>query len=45
MPIDSVGLTVFNAVEEGNFFIFTHPEIIVPAISRIENMVNGRNPS
>jgi len=45
IPIDSVGLTVFTAIEEGNFFIFTHPEITIPAVSRIQNMVNGRNPS
>ena len=45
IPIDFVGETVFIGVEEKKFFIFTHPEIIVPATSRVMNMINGRNPS
>ena len=45
IPIDSVGMTVFTGIEDNNFYIFTHPEGIIPAISRITNMVNGRNPT
>lgn len=44
-PIDSVGLTVFTAIEDNKFHIFTHPESIVPASQRLSNMVNGRNPN
>lgn len=44
IPIDSVGLTVFTALEENKFYIWTHPEAIVPAQQRFDNMVNGRNP-
>jgi short-subunit dehydrogenase len=45
IPIDSVGMTVFTGVEENKFYIFTHPEMIIPATQRIDNMINGRNPS
>jgi len=45
MPIDSVGMTVFTALEENRFYIFTHPESIYPAGHRIKDMVNGNNPS
>lgn len=44
IPIDSVGLTVFTALEDNKFYIFTHPESIIPAGKRIQDMVNGRNP-
>jgi len=45
IPIDSVGLTVFTALEDNKFYIWTHPESIIPAAQRITNMVNGRNPN
>lgn len=44
IPIDSVGMTVFTSVEENKFYIFTHPEIIIPAMQRVNKMVNGKNP-
>lgn len=44
IPVDSVGLTVFNAFEDGDFYIFTHPEMRTVAAQRIDNMINGRNP-
>lgn len=45
IPIDSVGLTVFTALEDNKFYIWTHPESIIPAAQRLTNMVNGKNPS
>ena len=42
--VDYVGECVFSAVEENRFYIFTHPEIIIPAGDRVMNMVNGKNP-
>ncbi|QGU95988.1 SDR family NAD(P)-dependent oxidoreductase [Clostridium bovifaecis] len=45
IPIDSVGLTVFTALEDNKFYIWTHPESIIPASQRLGNMVNGRNPA
>lgn len=44
IPIDSVGMTVFTAVEDNKFYIFTHPESIIPAGQRLSKMVNGKNP-
>ena len=44
MPIDSVGLTVFTAIEENNFYIFTHPDSTLAAAGRLSHMLNGRNP-
>ena len=45
IPIDSVGLTVFTALEDNKFYIWTHPESIIPAAQRLTNMINGKNPS
>ncbi|SHJ38474.1 SDR family NAD(P)-dependent oxidoreductase [Lutispora thermophila] len=45
IPIDSVGMTVFTALEDNKFYIFTHPESIYPASQRLMNMVNGKNPA
>lgn len=45
IPIDSVGMTVFTALEDKKFYIFTHPESIYPASQRLMNMVNGKNPA
>lgn len=45
IPVDSVGMTVFTSVEENKFYIFTHPEMVIPAVQRVERMVNGKNPS
>lgn len=44
IPIDSVGMTVFTALEDNKFYIFTHPEAVVPATQWLSSMVNGRNP-
>lgn len=44
IPIDSVGMTVFTALEDNKFYIFTHPESIIPAGQRLSKMVNGKNP-
>jgi NAD(P)-dependent dehydrogenase (short-subunit alcohol dehydrogenase family) len=45
MPIDSVGMSVFTAVEEKKFYILTHPEVMIPANSRHSNLANFSNPS
>ena len=44
IPLDSIGMSVFNALEEGDFYILTHPEMLIPAAARIDNLINGRNP-
>lgn len=44
MPIDYVGKCVFTAVEDNNFYIYTHPESQMAAGARIQNLINGLNP-
>lgn len=45
IDIDSVGQTVFTALEENQFYIFTHPEIAMAAVKRASNIANNINPS
>ncbi len=44
MAADSVGMTVFTAVEEEKFYILTHPEILYPAKQKYEAVLNLSNP-
>jgi NAD(P)-dependent dehydrogenase (short-subunit alcohol dehydrogenase family) len=44
MPIDAIGMTIFTAVEDGNFYILTHPEVLIPAGARFKNLVSFANP-
>lgn len=43
-PIDTVGLRVFNAVEEDQFYIFTHPYVVPLIKERAENVLGSKNP-
>jgi NAD(P)-dependent dehydrogenase (short-subunit alcohol dehydrogenase family) len=44
MPIDSVGMSVFTAVEENRFYILTHPEVVISASTRHANLASFSNP-
>lgn len=44
IEIDSVGMTVFGALEDNNFYIFTHPEAPIGSLQRAANMAKGNNP-
>ncbi len=44
IPIDSVGMRVFNAIEEDQFYILTHP-FYTPLIGgRVQDVLGGKNP-
>ena len=44
MPPDQVAGFVVDAVREGRFWIFTHPELKVPMRARFEAAMDERNP-
>ncbi|MBR0160053.1 MAG: SDR family NAD(P)-dependent oxidoreductase [Oscillospiraceae bacterium] len=44
IPIDSVGLTVFTAFEEDQFYILTHPEALVVQQQRMKNVFELSHP-
>lgn len=44
IPIDSVGMRVFNAIEEDQFYILTHPEYNQIIETRVHDILNGKNP-
>jgi NAD(P)-dependent dehydrogenase (short-subunit alcohol dehydrogenase family) len=44
IDIDSVGMTVFTALEDNKFYIFTHPEVTMGSMMRCANMAGGNNP-
>lgn len=44
-PIDSVGMRVFNAIEEEQFYILTHPIYATVIGKRVTNMLGGHNPN
>ena len=41
---DYVGECVFTAIEDGKFYIFTHPESQVVAVPRVQRLASGVNP-
>ncbi|MGX7183512.1 SDR family NAD(P)-dependent oxidoreductase [Enterococcus pallens] len=43
-PIDSVGMLIFQAIEEEQFYILTHPIYNALAGGRIQDMLSGKNP-
>lgn len=44
IPIDSVGMSVFQAIEDEEFYILTHPKY-QPVIGwRVKNILDGKNP-
>lgn len=44
MPIDSVGMRVFNAIEEDQFYILTHPIYSTLIGKRVTDMLAGKGP-
>jgi len=44
IPIDSVGMTVFQAFEDNKFYVLTHPEIVMLQEQRVQAIYNGRHP-
>ena len=44
IPIDSVGLTVFTAFEEDQFYVLTHPEALGLQEARVKNILNLSKP-
>ena len=44
IPIDSVGLTVFTAFEEDQFYVLTHPEALSLQEARVKNIMNLSKP-
>ena len=44
MPPATVAEMVFSAIKKEQFFIFTHPELTPLIQSRMEDIIQGRNP-
>ena len=44
IPIDSIGMSVFQGIEDEDFYILTHPKY-QPVIGwRVKNILDGKNP-
>ncbi|WP_434576873.1 SDR family NAD(P)-dependent oxidoreductase [Thermoanaerobacterium thermosaccharolyticum] len=44
MPIDSIGMSVFQAIEDEQFYILTHPQYLPVIEWRTKNILEGKNP-
>ncbi len=44
IPVDSVGMRVFNAIEEDQFWILTHPQYNTLIGKRVKDMLEGKGP-
>lgn len=44
MPIDSIGMSVFQGIEDENFYILTHPNYNPLVGLRVKNILDGKNP-
>ncbi|NCC79896.1 MAG: SDR family NAD(P)-dependent oxidoreductase [Clostridia bacterium] len=44
MPIDSIGMSVLNGIEEDQFYILTHPIYSTLIGRRVKDMLEGRGP-
>lgn len=45
IPIDSVGMSVFQGIEDENFYILTHPNYNPLIGLRVKNILDGHNPN
>lgn len=45
IPIDSVGMMVFNSIEENEFYILTHPKYNTVIKNRTEGILSGKSPN
>lgn len=44
IPADSVGMMVFQAIEDEKFYILTHPQYLPIAGMRVKGILEGKNP-
>lgn len=44
IPIDSIGMSVFQAIEDEEFYILTHPKYQPVIGLRVKNILDGKNP-
>jgi len=44
MPIDSIGMSVFNAIEDEEFYILTHAKYNPIIGKRVKDMLEGKGP-
>lgn len=44
MPIDSIGMSIFNAIEDDEFYILTHPIYTTLIGKRVKDMLEGKGP-
>jgi short-subunit dehydrogenase len=45
MPIDSIGMSVFQGIEDENFYILTHPQYNPIIGLRAKTILDGKNPN
>lgn len=45
MPIDSIGMSVFQGIEDESFYILTHPNYNPLIGHRVKTILNGQNPN
>jgi len=45
MPIDSIGMSVFQGIEDENFYILTHPKYLPLVGMRVKTILDGKNPN
>lgn len=44
IPVDSVGMTVFQGFEDNKFYILTHPEAAYGMVPRTQAILSGKHP-
>lgn len=44
IPVDSIGMSVFNAIEDEDFYILTHPIYSTLIGKRVKDMLEGKGP-
>jgi len=44
LPVEAIAEAVFTAIRDEQFYVFTHPELKPRIQSRMENVLNARNP-
>ncbi|SHH47561.1 SDR family NAD(P)-dependent oxidoreductase [Sporanaerobacter acetigenes] len=44
IPIDSIGMSVFQAIEDEQFYILTHPQYLPIIGMRVKNVLDMKNP-
>ena len=45
LPVEAIAEAVFDAIRDEQFYVFTHPELKPRIQSRMENVLNARNPT